>query len=143
MHDFDPGIHPYPSGLFWTVPLQPDREDEDRGGVRVDLDDGTARMRARNLQVQDFFNIPNALFRFEKPASVRATVSFDIRWLGPAASPSAVTSPPGSSGQLVMSPVTMKWSAQNALGFSFKSNPSGTTSFFGQLGRVRNGIFAH
>jgi hypothetical protein len=110
--------------------------------VRVDLDDGTARMRARNLPVRDFFNIPNALFRFQHPASVAATVSFDIRWLGPATGRSAVTSPPGSSGQLVMSPVTMRWSAQNALGFSFKSNPAGTTSFFGQLGRVRNGIFS-
>jgi hypothetical protein len=129
--------------LFWTVPLQPDREDEGQGGVTVDLDDGTARMKARNLHVRDFFNIPNALFRFQSPASVGATVSFDIRWLGPATGRSAVTSPPGSSGQLVMSPATMRWSAQNALGFSFKSNPSGTTSFFGQLGRVRNGIFAH
>jgi hypothetical protein len=82
VHDFDPGIHPYPGGLFWTVPLQSDREDEGRGSVRVDLDDSKARMTA-NLQVRDFFNIPNALFRFQKPASVRATVSFDIRWLGP------------------------------------------------------------
>ena len=111
--------------------------------MTVDLDDGKARMRAVNLQVRDFFNIPNALFRSQKPASVRATVSFDIRWLGPATGRSAVTSPPGSSGRLLMSPATMRWSAQNALGFSFKSNPSGTTSFFGQLGRVRNGIFAH
>lgn len=129
--------------MFWTVPLRSDREDEGQGGVRVDLDDGKARMRAKNLHVRDFFNIPNALFRFQSPASVRATVSFDIRWLGPITSSSAVTSPPGSSGQLLMSPATIRWSAQNAQGFSFKSNPTGTTSFFGQLGRVRNGIFAH
>ena len=142
MHDFDPGIHPYPGGLFWTVPLQSDREDEGRGSVRVDLDDSKARMTA-NLQVRDFFNIPNALFRFQKPASVRATVSFDIRWLGPATGRTAVTSPPGSSGQLLMNTATMKWSAENAQGFSFKSDPSSTTSVFGQLGRVRNGIFSH
>jgi len=112
--------------LFWTVPLQSGREDDGHGGVRVDLDDGKARMRAKNLRVRDFFNIPNALFRFQSPASVRATVSFDIRWLGPATGRSAVTSPPGSSGRLLMSPATMRWSAQNAQGFSFKSNPSGT-----------------
>jgi hypothetical protein len=129
--------------LFWTVPLQSDRDGEDQGGVTVDLDDGEARMTAKNLHVRDFFNIPNALFRFRKPASVRATVSFHISWTGPATGRSAVTSPPGSSGQLLMSPVTMRWSAENALGFRFKSNPSGTTSFFGQLGRVRNGIFSH
>jgi hypothetical protein len=140
VHDFDPGIHPYPHGLFWTVPL---RSDDRGGGVTVDLDDGKARMRAVNLEVRDFFNIPNALFRTQKPASVGASVSFDIRWLGPATGRSAVTSPPGSSGRLLMSPATMRWSAQNAQGFSFKSDPSGTTSVFGQLGRVRNGIFAH
>lgn len=143
MHDFDPGIDPYPEGLFWTVPLQSGREDEGHGGVTVDLGDGKARMRATNLRVRDFFNIPNALFRFQSPASVRATVSFDIRWLGPATGRSAVTSPPGSSGRLLMSPATMRWSAQNAQGFSFKSDPSSTTSVFGQLGRVRNGIFSH
>jgi hypothetical protein len=136
VHDFDPGIHPYPSGLFWTVPLG-------NGGVTADLEDGTARMTAENLQIRDFFNIPNALFRFQKPPSVAATVSFDIRWLGPATSGMAVTSPPGSSGRLFTSPVTMEWSAQNARGFRFESNPSGTTSFFGQLGHVRNGIFSH
>jgi len=139
VHDFDPGIHPYPNGLFWTVPL---RSHGEGGGVSVDLAEGKARMRAADLQVRDFFNIPNALFRVQKPASVRATVSFDIRWMGPATGRSAVTSQPGSSGQLVMSPVTMRWSAKNALGFSFKSSPSGTTSFFGQLGHVRNGIFS-
>jgi hypothetical protein len=145
VHDFDPGIHPYPHGLFWTVPLRSgdDDDDDDRGGgVTVDLDDGKARMRAANLPVRDFFNIPNALFRTQKPASVGATVSFDIRWLGPATHRRAVTSPPGSAGRLVMSPVTMTWSARNARGFTFKSSPSGTRSFFGQLGHVRNGIFA-
>jgi hypothetical protein len=138
VHDFDPGIHPYPHGLFWTVPLRSD----DRSGVTVDLDDGKARMRAVNLQVRDFFNIPNALFRTQKPASVGATVSFDIRWLGPATDRMPVTRPHGSAGRLVMSPVTMTWSARNARGLCFKSSPSGTRSFFGQLGHVRNGIFA-
>jgi hypothetical protein len=151
VHDFDPGIHPYPGGLFWTVPLRSDDEggeghsaadEDDGGGVTVDLDEGTARMRAADLHVRDFFNIPNALFRFQTPASVAATVSFDIRWLGPATHGSPVTSPPGSSGRLFTSPVTMTWSATSASGFSFKSNPSGTRSFFGQLGRVRNGIFS-
>jgi hypothetical protein len=135
VHDFDPGIHPYSSGLFWTLPLPHD-------GVTVDLEGGKARMTAENLQLRDFFNIPNALFRFQKPASVGATVSFDIQWMGPATGGSPVTSPPGSSGRVFSSPVTMTWSGQNSSGFRYESNPSGTTSFFGQLGEVRNGIFA-
>jgi hypothetical protein len=136
--------------LFWTVPLRSGDEGDDRvrfdedddQSVTVDLEDGKARMKAANVRVRDFFNIPNALFRFQKPVSVGATVSFDIRWMGPATHPSAVTSPPGSTGRVSKSPVTMKWSATSASGFNFKSNPSGTTSFFGQLGHVRNGIFA-
>jgi hypothetical protein len=50
--------------------------------------------------------------------------------------------PQGSSGKLVMSQATMTWSATNGLGFSFQSNPSGTTSAFAQLGHVRSGVFA-
>jgi len=130
--------------LFWTVPL-PTGGNDGKGpadGVTVHLGAGRARMTATNLHVRDFFNIPNALFRFQTPASVSATVSFDIRWLGPPTGRSAVTSPPGSAGELLNSPVTIRWSAKTASGFSFTSDPSGTTSFFGQLGRVRNGIFA-
>ena len=136
--------------MFWTVPLRSGDEgegrarsdDEDQDGVTVDLEDGTARMRATNLHVRDFFNIPNALLHLQKPVSVPATVSFDIRWLGPATHRTRVTKPRGSSGQVFHSPVTMKWSATNGSGFSFKSNPSPTTSFFGQLGHIRNGVFS-
>jgi len=136
--------------LFWTDPLPSGDEGEGRarsddggqGGVTVDLEDGTARMRSANLHIRDFFNIANALFHIQKPVSVAATASFDVRWMGPATRPSAVTSPPGSTGRLFSSPATMKWSATSASGFSFKSHPSGTTSFFGQLGHVRNGVFA-
>jgi hypothetical protein len=34
------------------------------------------------------------------------------------------------------------WSADKDAGFSFKSDPSGTTSVFSQFGRVKNGIFS-
>lgn len=135
VHDFDPGITPYPAGLFWTVPL-PD------AAVDVQVGAGKGRMTASNLAVQDFFDIPNALFRFESPVSVPATCSFDIHWSGPVTSRGPVTSPPGSGGELVMSQATMTWSASNALGFQFQSSPVNTTSVFAQLGRVRNGRFA-
>jgi hypothetical protein len=111
--------------------------------VRADLKEGTARMTARHLRIRDFFNIPNALFHLQHPVSAGATVSFDFRWLGPATDPSAITGPPGSSGRLFMSPVTGRWSAKNDSGFRFRSDPTGTTSVFGQLGRVRSGIFSH
>jgi hypothetical protein len=133
VHDFDPGIHPYPGGLFWT-----------QTGVdlrNVEVEEGEARMSASHLPEHDFFNLPNALFHLQKPVSIGANVSFDIKWSGPVASRGKVTTP-GSSGELVMCQATMSWSAHNSAGFKFVSNPSGTTSFFAQLGHVRNGVFA-
>ena len=133
VHDFDPGINPYPGGLFWTLPI---------GAVGpVVLGTGTAHMAASGLAMRDFFNIPNALFRFLTPTSVGASASFDIHWHGPVSSRGGVTTP-GSTGELVMSHATMTWSARNDLGFSFVSNPAGTTSVFAQLGHISNGVFA-
>jgi hypothetical protein len=99
-------------------------------------------MSATNLALFDFFNLPNGLFRFQDPVSTPAKCSFDIHWRGPVTSRRPVTSPTGSAGELVMSQATMTWSASSDLGFSFSSDPAGTTSVFAQLGRVRNGVFA-
>jgi hypothetical protein len=132
VHDFDPGIHPYPAGLFWT-----------QTGISLhdmDIEEGEARMRAEDLPERDFFNLPNALFRFQTPVSIGASVSFDIHWSGPITSRGKVTTK-GSAGELAMCKATMTWSARNSAGFKFVSDPSGTTSFFAQLGHVRNGVF--
>ncbi len=133
VHDFDPGIDPYPGGLFWTVPKPT------LGSV--ELGRGTARMSMANLAVKDYFDIPNALFRFERPVSVDANCSFDVEWTGPVTSSGPVNTP-GSTGELSLTKANMTWSATNSLGFRYVSNPSGTTSAFAQLGRVQNGVFA-
>jgi len=99
-------------------------------------------MTVSDLAVQDFFNIPNALFRFQNPVSVPATCRFDIHWTGPVTSRGPVTAPSGSTGELLMNHATMTWSASNSTGFSFQSNPANTTSVFAQLGHVSNGVFA-
>jgi len=133
VHDFDPGIDPYPGGLFWTVPnptLGP-----------IELGTGRAGMSMANLALKDYFDIPNALFRFEDPVSADASCSFDIQWMGPVTDTKPVDTP-GSTGELSLTKATMTWSASNSLGFRFVSNPSGTTSVFAQLGRVQNGVFA-
>jgi hypothetical protein len=108
----------------------------------VDLRDGRARMSAKNLKLLDYFDIPNALFRFEDPVSSRATCTFDIQWSGPVTSQGPVTGPPGSAGHLLMNQATMTWSASNHAGFRFESHRDKTTSVFAQLGRVQNGVFA-
>ena len=133
VHDFDPGINPYPGGLFWTVATGPQDH--------VNLGLGTGRLTVNDLALQDFFNIPNALFRFQDPVSVNARCSFDVRWTGPVTSRGGVSTP-GSTGELVMTSATMTWSASNADGFSFVSDASPTTSAFAQLGKISNGVFA-
>jgi len=118
------------------VPLQaPD-------GVTVNFGAGKAQMSVSDLPVIDYFDIPNALLRFEFPVSTPATCSFDITWSGPVTDRSPVSGPTGSSGQLVMCEATMQWSASNGAGFSFETDPAvPTTSVFAQLGKVRNGAF--
>ena len=133
VHDFDPGINPYPAGLFWTVATGPQDH--------VNLGLGTGRLTVNDLALQDFFNIPNALFRFQNPVSVNARCSFDVHWTGPVTSRGGVDTP-GSAGELVMTSATMTWSASNDDGFSFVSDPSPTTSAFAQLGKISNGVFA-
>jgi hypothetical protein len=135
VHDFDPGITPYPAGLFWTVPLPA------AGLLDVNFGAGRAHMRVDKQGLTDFFTIPNALLRFQNPVSVPATASYDIEWTGPVASRGPVTSPSGSTGQLVMSNATMTWSASNSSGFSFTSDARNTSSVFAQLGHVSNGVF--
>ena len=103
---------------------------------------GKAQMTVTDLAVTDYFDIPNALLRFEGPVSTPATCSFDITWGGPVRDRSPVSGPSGSSGQLVMCQATMQWSASNDLGFRFVSDPAPTTGAFAQLGRVTNGVFA-
>jgi hypothetical protein len=109
--------------------------------VTVNFGAGKAHMSATDMAVEDYFNIPNALFRFLDPPSVPATCSFDIDWSGPITDRSPVTAPAGSSGQLVTCQATMQWSVSSA-GFRFESDPNGTTSVLAQLGKVTNGTFA-
>ena len=92
------------------------------------------------MVLQDYFSIPNALLRFLPRVSVGASCSFDVQWSGPVTSKGPVTTP-GSSGELSLCQATMTWSANNDDGFSFVSDPSGTTSAFAELGRVKNGVF--
>ena len=131
-HDFDPGINPYPLGLFWTVPIL---EQE-----HVNLGTGTARMTVNNLSLFDYFNIPNAI---QHPANrLSATCSFDVRWTGPASNRLAITQTPGSTGEIVETSATMTWSASRPDNFHFQSDASPTTNVFAQVGKVRNGVFA-
>jgi len=104
------------------------RRDAREGQVRV-VTDGRSRT-GRSPEPGTGFGALNRPGNF-----YRAAVS------KPVTSSEPVTTP-GSSGELINCQATMTWSASNALGFSFVSDPSPTTSAFAQLGRVKNGVFA-
>lgn len=99
-------------------------------------------MIVQDMPITDYFDIPNALFRFEDPVSEPATCSFAIQWTGPITDVSHVDdSEVGFAGKFILNRATMAWSASNAGGFRFKSHKKHTTSAFAQLGRMRNGVF--
>ena len=117
------------------MPIAPD-------AVSVQFGAGRARYAVSNMSMPDFFDIPNAIFRFEDPVSVPAVVSFDIAWSGPITARTDVNDPvEGFDGRFVLNQATMTWSAQTQDGFRFVSDPSPTTSAFAMLGQERNGIF--
>ena len=125
---------PYPDGLFWTLPFPDD-------SVEVEFGAGKGSMEAEHVSVQDYFSIPNALFRFLTPSSVPATCSFDVEWSGPVTQRSNIKDPSvGFAGEFVLSQATMTFTVRSD-GFSFVSNSSGTVSAFAQLGHMRNGRF--
>jgi hypothetical protein len=133
--DFDPGISPYPDGLFWTVPVRSNALD-------VDEDEGTASLRVHNLRLFDFFNIPNALFHTMTPLYIPATVSYSVEWINPGKRFSLTNTDHHFTGEFVTTQARMAWSAHRDDGFRFVSDPAGTsTSVFAETGEVRNGVF--
>ena len=109
--------------------------------MALDLDHGKARMKATDLHVRDFFNIPNALLHLKKPVSVPATVSFDIRWSGVTRRVKVRDEKNGFAGNFIENTATIEWSAKEK-GFSFKSDAAKTsTSVSAVIGHERNGVF--
>lgn len=135
-HDFDPGITPYPGGLFWTVQIANSAVSD------VDIEDGEARYEVDGMHLTDFFNIPNALFHFLVPVSTPAVASFDIRWSGPVTERRSIRdATQGFAGDFVSSSAKMSWSAHSS-SFKFESDAASTsTSVIAVLGNERNGVF--
>jgi hypothetical protein len=126
IHDFNPGINPFPNGLFWTIPISPD-------SVQVDLTSGTASYSVSNVAIKDWKQLANS---FKNGASDDATVSFDMEWSG-ITSQYAVNDPnKGFAGAFMETGGTIVWSAKTAAG-SFQSDAANTSKpSIAQLGRT-------
>ena len=127
IHDFNPGIEE--SGLFWTTPIDP-------GDVTVDLGAGTASLHVRDLDLEDYGNVVNAL---QDGPSVPATVSFDVTWAGGGHHRTRIRNTDQRFvGEYIRDTATLVWSAREH-GFAFRSDP--LKSGFAEIGSERNGHF--
>jgi hypothetical protein len=129
IHDFNPGVHPFPNGLFWTMPIPP-------GSVRVDLDARTASLDLSHAKIDDYGDVVNALTTDKEIAS--ATIDVELRWSGGTGPTSIRDATNRFSGEYVTGSADLKWSAQEP-GFEFVSNVGHAE--FGRIGHERNGVF--
>jgi hypothetical protein len=136
IHDFnlDFGVPVNAAGdrTFWTGAI-PD------GSVTVLPGTDAAVMRVQKLDVEDYFNLTNAL---AEGHNVSATASFAVNWGGPVSETVTVTDPVNVfMGTYMENQARASWSASEA-GFTFVSDPLSTsTTVFSEIGRERNGVF--
>ncbi len=128
VHDFDPGLD---NGLFWTVPIG-------ANSVFVNPGSGRASLVVKNLEMEDYFNVVNAL---QDGPSNSVTVSFDVQWAPGVKHFKVRDAGTGMAGEFIMNTATMVWSAESN-GVAFQSGPENTSaSVSGQVGHERNGVF--
>ena len=136
VHDFNPGIAP--SGLFWTIPIEP-------GAIKVDPVTGEARLRVHALKILDFHDILTALGLVPGPPPVPSRVSFEVRWAGHGAPVDLHDPTFGFTGHYVTGPATISFTASNdnsdvvyTSDATGQSNPASPA-----VGTEQNGVFFH
>ena len=131
LNDFNPGINPYPAGLFWTIPLHPQSVVANPGA-------GRAIYKAEDVQIEDYGDLNAA---FSGAAGIPATVSFEVRWSGVDKRVSLHDRDAGFAAEFVRGKAQMQWSA--VVGdYRFTSDPLSTSSSdFAEIGTMRNGTF--
>jgi len=136
LHDLNPTQFP-PVGLFWTVPIPV-------SGVEVDLENGTALMKASWVPIYDYGTIENALLMGSNPPPTPGWITFKVIWRGATASVPVNSTDPTKgifAGTLADCMAQMEWTAE-AGDFSFQSDPLETSkSSYAQIGQETNGSF--
>lgn len=127
----NPGINPFPNGLFWTTAIPLDN-------VQVNPGAGEAAYKVENLHIKDFGNFGNS---FGGGASIPAVVSYEVRWSGVEQRLNLKDPVAQFGGEFVRGHARMQWSA--IVGdYAFQSDPLDTSSSdFASLGTERNGSF--
>jgi hypothetical protein len=94
-------------------------------------------MRVRALDIDDYFNLPNALFGDREAP---ATVSFGVSWSSKAGRDRIRNEEQGFAGLFVTTDATMSFRARSK-GVTYRSTDATTTSLVAALGHERNGRF--
>src|SRR5260370_23507570 len=146
MHDYN--VHIDSNDVFWMVPVAHD-------AVKVDFDDGRARLRVTGLRAFDDHDIANSLtlglglpgdLGFPYPAippvaPVRATISFDVEWNGIVATAQINNGVQSFKGTFLSTGATIRVSAEQP-GFQCESEPPNPArNLISVLGREQNGVF--
>ncbi len=126
IHDFNPGIAP--NGVFWTVPIP-------RAAVQSERQ--TAFMKVRDLDVEDYFNLFNAL---ADGASNPAQVTFTVRWSGFIKEDDIKDPVNTFRAKLIEDTASVTWTAVSE-GVTYRSVGDPTAVVFAEFGEEENGVF--
>jgi hypothetical protein len=131
INDMNPGISPYPAGLFWTIALPPQSVVANPGA-------GKAVYKATNVEIRNFVDFNESLSG--QPGDP-ATVSFEVHWSGVGQRLNIHSEDANFGAEFVRGRAQMEWSA--VVGdYHFKSDPLATSSSdFAEMGTMRNGTF--
>ena len=136
-----------PTDVFWVATIP-------EGSVHVDLDEGSASLRVKNMCVYDAFTVPNSIMGLNRPVNqVKGIIdSLEIEWSGVFSRDTANEPVNKMRGNFVenkariavtaTTPKTAVTALSNGHGFRFVSDPASTSvSHFAEIGEERNGIY--
>jgi hypothetical protein len=142
IHDYAPTIPP--SGLFWTIPLDPN-------SLEFEFNSARASLHAEGVSVPDAHDLANSLTHGQglvgmgipPIAPVPAMVSFDVEWSGEIDRATVVNDAQHFRGDFIKTGSTIKWSSSTVLGeLVFESeDPDPSRSLGATIGREQNGVF--
>jgi hypothetical protein len=121
-----------PDGLFWTIRLP-------TGDVMIDLPEGEAAMRGRDVDFVDFGTLDNALRHGDVDP---ATATFRVRWGEAGKAFRLRDEKNGFEGVFRETSAVIEYTASTEAGFRFASDPANTSrTVFAVIGHERNGVF--
>jgi hypothetical protein len=132
IHDFNPGIQNFPSGLFWTTSVP-------SGSVQVNPGAGRASYHLTNFAIPDFGSISNS-FSGPNPPTNPGIISFDLEWRGVN---DRLTISDGTTyrADVVENTAVISWTATSQ-GVTYVSEPPNpSTCLFAEIGHEHNGKF--